>query len=210
MQYPRSAHRPGTVDWLFLDMNAYFASVEQQRQPRLRGKPVAVVPTMTDRTCCIAVSYEARPYGIKTGTNVGEARRRCPGLELVEGRHEHYIAMHERIVKAVETVLPVEKVCSIDEMVCKLAPQERTPTAAQAVAREVKQAIYEQVGPYLRCSVGLGAESIPRQSRQQLQEARRAVHRPPRRTAAPTARSQAFRPARHRAGTWSAGSAAAA
>ncbi len=75
------------LDWLFLDMNSYFASAEQHLQPALRGQPVVVVPTMTDRTCCIAVSYEARPYGIKTGTNVGEARRRCPGLQVVVGRH---------------------------------------------------------------------------------------------------------------------------
>jgi len=143
------------VDWLFLDMNAYFASCEQQRQPRLRGRPVAVVPTMTDRTCCIAVSYEARPYGVRTGTNVGEARRMCPGIELVEGRHEHYIELHHAIVAAVNTVLPVEKICSIDEMVCQLAPEHRTLGPARELAEQVKRAIFEQVGPYLRCSIGL-------------------------------------------------------
>ena len=110
------------LDWLFLDMNSFFASAEQHLQPALRGKPVAVVPTMTDRTCCIAVSYEARPYGIKTGTNVGEARRRCPGLRVVAGRHEDYVRIHHQIIAAVETVLPVTKVCSIDEMVCQLSP----------------------------------------------------------------------------------------
>ncbi len=162
MQYPsqvvaRASKSPavGCVDWLFLDMNAYFASVEQQRQPKLRGKPVAVVPTMTDSTCCIAVSYEARPWGVKTGTNVGEARRRCPGLQLVEGRHQHYIATHHQIVEAVQTVLPVEKICSIDEMVCQLSPPHRRVEIAQQVAGKVKRAIKEQVGPYLRCSIGL-------------------------------------------------------
>ena len=143
------------VDWLFLDMNAYFASVEQQLQPQLRGRPVAVVPVMTDRTCCIAASYEARQYGIRTGKNVGEARRCCPQLRLVEARHELYIRTHEQIVKAVETVLPVEKVCSIDEMVCKLSVHHRGIQKALAVGRAVKAAIAEQVGPYLRCSVGL-------------------------------------------------------
>lgn len=136
-------------------MNAYFASVEQQRQPRLRGRPVAVVPTMTDRTCCIAVSYEARPFGVRTGTNVGEARRLCPGIELIEGRHEHYIEMHHRILAAVERVLPIEKVCSIDEMVCPLAPPDRTPPRAEAVGHEVKRAIKQHAGEHLRCSVGL-------------------------------------------------------
>lgn len=143
------------VDWLFLDMNSFFASAEQHLQPALRGQPVAVVPTMTDHTCCIAVSYEARPYGIKTGTNVGLARRRCPGLRLVAGRHEDYIRIHHQIIEAVETVLPVTKVCSIDEMVCQLSPQHREVGRASELAKEVKQAIYDQVGQSLRCSVGL-------------------------------------------------------
>lgn len=144
-----------SVDWLFLDMNSFFASAEQHLQPALRGQPVVVVPTMTDRTCCIAVSYEARPYGIKTGTNVGEARRRCPGLQLVEGRHENYIRIHHQIIEAVTTVLPVTKICSIDEMVCRLSPQHREVGRATELAREVKQVIYDQVGVSLRCSVGL-------------------------------------------------------
>ncbi len=143
------------VDWLFLDMNSFFASAEQHLQPALRGKPVAVVPMVTDRTCCIAVSYEARPYGIKTGTNVGLARRRCPSLQLVAGRHENYIRIHHQIIEAVETVLPVTKVCSIDEMVCRLSPQHREVGRATELAREVKQAIYDRVGVSLRCSVGL-------------------------------------------------------
>ncbi len=143
------------VDWLFLDMNSYFASAEQHLQPALRGRPVAVVPTKTDRTCCIAVSYEARPYGIKTGTNAGEARRRCPGLHLVVGQHEDYVRIHQQIIAAVETVLPVTKVCSIDEMVCQLSPQHREVVRAAELAHQVKQAIYDQVGRSLRCSVGL-------------------------------------------------------
>lgn len=155
MHHPAGTIDRRNVDWLFLDMNAYFASAEQQRQPHLRGKPVAVVPTMTDRTCCIAVSYEARPFGVRTGTNVGDAKRLCPGIQLVEGRHEHYIRIHQAIVKAVETVLPVEKICSIDEMACRLAPQDRTPERATAVGEAVKRAIRTQVGEHLRCSIGL-------------------------------------------------------
>ncbi len=143
------------VDWLFLDMNSYFASVEQQARPALRGQPVVVVPVMTDRTCCIAVSYEARRYGIRTGTNVGEARRRCPRLRLVEARHELYIRTHERIIAAVETVLPVERVCSIDEMVCRLSPQHRLLPEALPLAGRVKRAISQQVGPFVPCSIGL-------------------------------------------------------
>lgn len=144
-----------SVDWLFLDMNSYFASVEQQMQPALRGRPVAVVPVRTDHTCCIAASYEARPYGIRTGTNVGEARRLCPHLRLVEAQHELYIRTHEKIIQAVETVLPVERVCSIDEMVCRISLQHRPLPEAIELAECVKRAIARQVGSQLRCSVGL-------------------------------------------------------
>jgi len=136
-------------------MNAYFASVEQQLRPSLRGKPIAVVPTRADSTCCIAVSYEARPYGIKTGTQVGEARRRCRRLQLVEARPAEYVRIHHEIIAAVERVLPVEKVASIDEMACRLSPQHRHPKQAVALAQEVKRAIAQNVGVCLRSSIGL-------------------------------------------------------
>ncbi len=55
------------LKWLFFDLNSYFASVEQQDSSELRGKPIAIVPMMTDSTCAIAASYEAKAHGIKTG-----------------------------------------------------------------------------------------------------------------------------------------------
>src|SRR5687767_15070162 len=87
------------VNYLFVDMNAYFASVEQQERPELRGRPVAVVPVRADTTCCIAASYEAKRFGVKTGTPVYAARKLCPGLQLVEARPRLYIETHHRIVK---------------------------------------------------------------------------------------------------------------
>ena len=67
-----------TVEWLFLDLNSYFASVEQQERPELRGRPIGIVPLITEHTCCIAASYEAKVYGVKTGINVEEAKQLCP------------------------------------------------------------------------------------------------------------------------------------
>jgi len=144
------------INYLFLDMNSYFASVEQQLRPELRGKPVAVVPMLAETTCCIAVSYEARRYGIKTGTRVQDARLLCPRLELVEARPKEYVRIHHQILRAVDTVLPVEAVLSIDEMVCKLVGREKEPAHARKLGEQVKEAIYRHVGGQLRCSVGLG------------------------------------------------------
>ena len=144
------------IRYLFVDMNAFFASVEQQLRPELRGKPVAVVPVLAETTCCIAASYEAKRYGIKTGTLVQDARLLCPRLEVVEARPRVYIGIHRQILQAVDTVLPIEAVLSIDEMVCKLMGREKEPQNALKLGKQVKEAIYRHVGEELRCSVGLG------------------------------------------------------
>ena len=153
---PVGAARPApTVAWLFVDLNSYFASVEQQERPELRNRPVAVVPVLTDTTCCIAASYEAKSFGVKTGTRVGEARRMCPEIVLVEGRHELYVDYHRRIVETVEECVPVSSVLSIDEMACQLIGRERSLLTALDLGRRIKSAIREKVGETMRCSIGL-------------------------------------------------------
>jgi DNA polymerase-4 len=143
------------VNWLFLDMNSYFASVEQQVEPHLRGKPTAVVTVDADSTVCIAASYEAKAFGVSTGTPLGEARKKCPDLEVVVARHEIYVEYHLKIIEAVEqNCLHVSKVISIDEMECRLGGRDREISNAQEMARQVKKAIYS-VGEKLHCSVGL-------------------------------------------------------
>ena len=139
--------------YIFLDMNAYFASVEQQLRPELRGKPVCVVPLMADTTFCIAASYEARTYGVKTGTRVHDALERIPNLAVVEARPRVYVEVHKRILQAVEKVLPIEEVLSIDEM--RFALMKNEQPHARELARELKAAIRHEVGPWLRASAGL-------------------------------------------------------
>jgi DNA polymerase-4 len=143
------------VNWLFLDLNSYFASVEQEVRPELRNRPVAVVPSLVNTTCCIAASYEAKARGVKTGTMVKDARELCPEIVFVEGRHELYTEYHKKIVEAVQTCIPVTAVRSIDEMVCQLIGRERSLLAAMDLGRRIKEAIRTQVGSTLRCSVGL-------------------------------------------------------
>jgi DNA polymerase IV len=147
--------REPQVNWLFVDLNSYFASVEQQARPELRGRPVAVVPTFADTTVCIAASYEAKAAGVRTGTLVADAKRLCPEIVLVEGRHELYTEYHHRVVEAVESCVPVTAVCSIDEMACRLMGRERPLLAAVELGLRVKERIKQQAGPMLRSSVGL-------------------------------------------------------
>lgn len=145
-----------TLRYLFVDMNAYFASVEQQDDPSLRGKPVAVTAVDADTTCCLAASYEAKRRGVKTGMPVWEAKRLCPGLILRVGRHDRYTELHHQIVKAVGRCAPVERVLSIDEMACRLIGRERHPAAVVDLGRRVKREIRAGAGDCLRCSVGAG------------------------------------------------------
>jgi len=145
---------------LIIDFNSYFASVEQQEQPTLRGRPIVVVPVMTDSTCCIAASYEAKHFGVKTGTRVGEARKACPGLVLIEARPDLYVEYHHRLIAAVDSCLPVTQVLSIDEMLCALRGPWREPGRALATAREIKVRITRTVGPFLRSSIGIAPNSF--------------------------------------------------
>src|ERR1700761_5430897 len=127
--------------WLYVDFNSYCASVEQQLRPECRGKPVAVVPVETDSTCAIAASYEAKAFGIKTGTPVWEAKQKCPGLICVLAQHERYVEYHHRILEEVDRHIPITAVCSIDEVACKLMDNETSLERASEIARSIKHGL---------------------------------------------------------------------
>jgi DNA polymerase-4 len=83
------------INWLFVDLNSYFASIEQELCPELRGQPIAIVPIRVEAQtgCCIAVSYQAKAYGVKTGVRVADANLLCPHIILVEARPRLYVCM---------------------------------------------------------------------------------------------------------------------
>lgn len=151
---------PRPLRWLFLDLNAYFASVEQQERPELRGRPVIVAPGGIDTTVAIAASYEAKRLGISTGTPVWEAKRKCPDLEIVSPRHELYVDYHNRIVAEIERHIPVTKVCSIDEVACRLLDNENSDQSVRVLSARIKAGIRENVGEWLRCSVGIAPNRL--------------------------------------------------
>ena len=150
----------GDLRWLYLDMNAYFASCEQQANPHLRNRPVIVVPVMSDYTSAIAASYEAKDFGVKTGTNVKEAKARCPGLAVIEARPDYYVQTHDRILAQIDHVIPVEKVCSIDEVACRLMGPQRLEAPARALGLRIQRRILENVGECLRASIGIAPSRL--------------------------------------------------
>ncbi len=93
--------------FLHIDLNSFFASVEQQLHPEYRGKPTAVVGTMADTGTIIAASYECKAVGVKTGTKVAEAKKLIPDIIFVNGSHTKYAEFSHNIAAAVERVCPV-------------------------------------------------------------------------------------------------------
>jgi DNA polymerase-4 len=145
---------------LFLDLNSYFASVEQQERPELRGRPIAVVPVMADTSFVIASSYEAKTKGVKCGTMIRDARAMCPGIEIVKARPPVYVHYHKRVIEAAERVLPVEEVCSIDEMRFRLLGTESTPIVARELALRMKESIAERAGECMTSSIGIAPNAF--------------------------------------------------
>lgn len=144
--------------WLFIDLNSYFASVEQAENPELRGIPMGVAPTQGDGTI-IAASYEAKAYGIKTGTRVSEALQMCPHFVRVSATPAKYTYFHHKIIECIEKHLPVDKVCSIDEMRCRLLGDERIPENARKIAQAIKNQITTDLSPCLTSSVGISTNA---------------------------------------------------
>lgn len=149
-----------SLNALYIDFNSYFASVEQHLRPKLRNKPIAVLPVMAETTCCIAASYEAKAFGVKTGTMVREARKLCPDIIFIEARPQFYVQFHHRLIAIIESCTHIEKTLSIDEVVCQLTGSQRTRENAIALAAKIKTAILEQTGKDIRCSIGIAPNTF--------------------------------------------------
>ena len=148
--------KPEDFTILFLDMDAFFASVEQQVQPNLREKPVGVAPYIGNTGCVIAKSQQAKIYGVKTGCSVEQAKAICPQIKIVQSRPALYYFYHQQIIKILESHSPFLKILSIDEFKITLTGPDQNFKTALQMAKAIKQDITEKVGDYLTCSVGIG------------------------------------------------------
>ncbi len=133
---------------LHVDIDAFFASVEQVRDPRLAGRPL-IVGNGVIASC----SYEARRYGLRAGMSIGEARRLCPGVAVLDGHAPTYRAFAERVFEHVGRMTPSLDTY-LDECYGDLAGTERLHGDVRARALSLKQAVREDTG--LTVTVGLG------------------------------------------------------
>jgi len=143
---------------LHLDMNAFFASVEQHANPRLRGKPVLVCGNRHSRTVVATASYEARAFGVKSGMPLQEALTLCPVAILVEGDPAKYADLFRQVARMMERYSPVLEVFSIDEAFLDLTHTAARFSGALAVAQALHRAVRTRLG--LPCSIGLGPNKL--------------------------------------------------
>lgn len=140
---------------ILVDMNAFFASIEQLDRPAWRARPVAVTNGLAG-TCIITCSYEARRYGVRTGMRLREARRLCPDLIQCAARPERYAAVSTRIMQALEDITPDVEVFSVDEAFLDVTHCQRLWGPPETIARLVRRKVYESSG--LTCSIGVSGD----------------------------------------------------
>ncbi|MBI5782608.1 MAG: DNA polymerase IV, partial [Gammaproteobacteria bacterium] len=138
---------------LHIDMNAFFASVEQRDFPELRDKPVGVTNGEVGTTL-ITCSYEARAFGVKTGMRVYEARRLCPKLIQRPARPKVYAAISTRIMHALRDISPDVEVFSVDEAFIDVTHCQRLHGPPEHIAQLMRQRIHDISGG-LPCSIGV-------------------------------------------------------
>lgn len=136
---------------MHIDLNSCFASVEQQANPLLRYKPLAVVHSVAPYGCILAPSVEAKLWGVKTGMTLSDGRERCPILLARTADPPKYREVHHRFATLLADYAPYPIAKSIDEFVLTL-PTGCNPVG---VAQEIKSRIKKEIGEYLRVSVGV-------------------------------------------------------
>uniref|UniRef100_A0A831UCJ8 DNA polymerase IV n=1 Tax=Geobacter metallireducens TaxID=28232 RepID=A0A831UCJ8_GEOME len=141
---------------LHVDQNAFFASVEQQANPELRGKPVAVIGR--GRTVVTTASYEARAFGVKTGMTKWEAKRACPRIIFVVGNNAAYTRISTRIRDIFLDYTPQVETFSIDEAFLDVTGSLRLFGPPERIARLIKDRIRNDFG--LTCSVGVAPNKL--------------------------------------------------
>jgi DNA polymerase IV len=142
---------------LHIDMNAFFASVEQRADPTLRGKAMAVVGS-EHRGVILSPSYEARAFGVKTGMMYWEARQKCPEIVLVPAESAKYSYACERLIEIWKAFTPLVELFSIDEAFLDVTGCDALFGDPVRIAIQIKERIWHETG--LTCSIGIASNKL--------------------------------------------------
>lgn len=155
MAYPKDYFNPAPPLKMHLDVNSCFATIEQQANPFLRHKPIAVAANTQDFGCIVAPSIEAKKLGIKTGTRVGDAKKICPNLFVLPPDTDKYRSVFYQLKNLLSTFTTNLTPLSIDEFNLDFQDQPDWQNDLANLSSTIKQAIQNQIGDYLTVSVGL-------------------------------------------------------
>ncbi len=139
---------------IHLDMDAFYAAIEERDNPELRGKPVVVGALPNERGVVSTCNYEARKYGIRSAMSSSEAYRRCPTAVFVHGHFSKYIEASNQVHAIMEEYTDQVEFLSLDEGYMDVTGSERFFGSAEEIARTIQRRVYETVGT--TCSVGVG------------------------------------------------------
>jgi DNA polymerase-4 len=142
---------------MHVDMDAFFASVEQRVNPAWGGRPL-VVCGAGKRTVVAAASYEARPYGIRSGMPLYEAQRKCSDLLVVKADIPTYVDASVRVLKILQEFTPAVEVYSIDEAFLDVTGSLMLFRGAERIARMIQERIDKELG--LTCSIGIAPNKL--------------------------------------------------
>lgn len=144
---------------LHIDINAYFATMLQQENPFLRGRPVGVVKSH-GRSCVIACSKEAKKLGVKTGCRVPDARALAPNIILVPANFQMCLDATRRLKKIFESIAPDTEIFSLDEAFIDLTDCAMLYPDARRVAQRIQSEIKDKLGEWVTCNIGISYNKL--------------------------------------------------
>lgn len=149
--------RPRVI--LHIDFDSFFASVEQQYQPHLRGKPMGVT-AHNSRSCIIAASREAKRFGIQTGSRSFEAYQKCPSLILVSADFAKYFEVSKKFLSIAKDFSPTVEMFSIDEVFIDVTKTLPLFGSIENIVQNIKKRIALEIGEYITVSVGISHNKL--------------------------------------------------
>jgi len=145
---------------VYVDMNSFFASVEQHEDPALRGKPVGITAMEGNVGCLVAASYEAKDKGVKTTMSIKDARVLCPDIILRPSRHRLYVRYNQHIAKIFDRYAELERIRSVDEFQIGLGGTTAKLDEATKLTKKLKAAVRNEIGVSIRFSAGIGSNHL--------------------------------------------------
>ncbi len=157
---------------MHIDFNSYFASVEQQANPRLRGKPIGVTGgDRMKRTVLGTASIEAKRFGVKTGMQIWQAKKLCPQIILVPGDSDKYLEVTKRFLSILKDYSPYLEIFSIDECFLEIESSRKSLESSRntldsrlltlvTMAKEIKSRIRVEIGEWITCSIGISYNKL--------------------------------------------------